>query len=81
MTQFLNFVFLIGESLGENLAKWWGSSDSASDSDGSKAVEMWYSESSLYDFSLNAFQYSAGHFSQLVNIFCPKYIIFTINTN
>ena len=61
--------FIKGESLGENLSKWWGSSDSESDSDGSKAVEMWYSEINLYDFSINAFQYSAGHFSQLVNIF------------
>jgi len=69
MSKYLKLILLFykkGEALGENLAKWWGSSESASDSDGSKAVEMWYSEINLYDFNSNEFQYSAGHFSQLV---------------
>ena len=55
-----------GEALGENLAKWWGSSESASYSDGSIAVEVWYSELSQYDFNLNEYQFSADQFTQLV---------------
>ena len=69
MCKYLKLILLFhkkGEALGENLAKWWGSIESASDSDGSKAVEMWYSEINLYDFNSNEFQFSAGHFSQLV---------------
>ena len=54
-----------GKPLGENLAKWWGSLG-PSDLDGSKGVNMWYDEVSLYDFSQNTFQYAAGHFTQLV---------------
>ena len=49
--------------MGENLAEWGGSSES----EGSEAVDMWYTEHTLYDYSQNEFQYSAGHFSQLVN--------------
>ena len=65
----IKLIFLFykkGQELGENLAKWWVSSESGSDFDGSKVVEMWYSEINLYNFSSPEFQPSAGHFSQLV---------------
>jgi len=64
----MQLIFLFykkGQALGENVAKW-GSTESASDSDGSNAVEMWFSQLSQYDFDLNEIQFSAREFSQLV---------------
>ena len=49
--------------MGENLAGW----DGGFGSDGAISVNMWYDENKVYNYNLNKFQFSAGHFSQLVN--------------
>ena len=50
-----------GESLGENL--YWGP---LSDTIGTAAIDLWYSEVDYYDFSNPGWNYDAGHFTQVV---------------
>ena len=50
-----------GDDLGENL--YWGP---LSDTIGTAAVDLWYSEIDYYDFSSPGWNYDAGHFTQVI---------------
>lgn len=54
-----------GHNYGENLASGSGLGATAEKA-GVTSTDMWYNEEPKYDYSKNAFQPAAGHFSQVV---------------